>query len=256
MSSPWASQRNSLFMITTLIPLLLTTACGNEPMMAPAAVALLNGDLPGGALVDKQKEEVPVGGADGLLGNSLPGSWRPFADDSPWNTPIPAAAQVRAGSRVVMAYMAERKNNLRFSREYTIPVWVVNSQALDRTIVRSDRIFDAWDADRDGWSDVGVPLDPDMWGEATSDGHICVVDPRAGTSWEMSRFHWPAGGTPECTTFNIWDLGGSGHGDHNEGQRWQTRGGRGSGQLDERKLHLGDTDLDGARSLLPELSRQ
>jgi len=37
-------------------------------------------------------------------------------------------------------------------------------------------------------------------------------------------------GTPTCSTFNVWDLTGSGTGaPHYEGWRWQTRGGRGSG---------------------------
>jgi hypothetical protein len=67
-----------------------------------------------------------------------------------------------------------------------------------------------------------------MWGEPTGDGHICIIDPLREIAWEMSRFSW-TGDSPECTTFNIWDLSGSGHGDHNEGERWQTRGGRGSG---------------------------
>jgi hypothetical protein len=34
---------------------------------------------------------------------------------------------------------------------------------------------------------------------------------------------------PHCTTFNIWSLGGPGVGNSNEGDRWGTRGGRGSG---------------------------
>jgi len=38
-----------------------------------------------------------------------------------------------------------------------------------------------------------------------------------------------ADGTPTCSTFNVWDLSGNGHGDSNEGQRWKARGGRGSG---------------------------
>jgi len=45
----------------------------------------------------------------------------------------------------------------------------------------------------------------------------------------MSRFTRLADGTPTCTTYNVWEIDGRGHGDPNEGSRWQLRGGRGSG---------------------------
>lgn len=214
-------------MLTALLPMLLMTACGEEPALAPAGSASGGGTVVG-AIGDRVPVEVPAEFEGGLLGQSLPGSWRPFAADSPWNTPIPADASVRAGSEPVLSYMAGQADNIRFSREYTIPVWVVSSREMRPVIVRSDRIFDRWDRDRDGWSDVGVPIVPSMWGEPTSDGHICIIDPLRMVAWEMSRFSW-SGESPQCTTFNIWDLTGSGHGDHNEGDRWQTRGGRGSG---------------------------
>jgi len=227
MSRSTSRTRSPFFVLTAVLPMLLMGACGQEPALAPAGDS--GGGLLVGAIGDRALTELPVDRENGLLGQSLPGSWRPFADDSPWNTPIPADAQVRAGSEPVMAYVAGQADNIRFSREYTIPVWVVSSRDIDPVIVRSDRIFDRWDRDRDGWSDVGVPLLPSMWGEPTSDGHICIIDPVTSTAWEMSRFEWTGDGTPQCTTFNIWDLSGSGCGDHNEGDRWQTRGGRGSG---------------------------
>jgi hypothetical protein len=117
---------------------------------------------------------------------------------------------------------------LSFSREYTIPVWVVDSTKLEPVYIRSDKIFDWWDQDRDGWSDVGVPLTRSMWGEQTSDGHICIIDPALNIAWEMSRFSWSSD-PPRCTTFNIWPLLEEGYGDPSEGNRWATRGGRGSG---------------------------
>lgn len=169
------------------------------------------------------------GGPDATIGNSLPGGWRPFLASSPWNTPIPSNAQKHPSSDTIVSYMASQSSRLHFARSYTIPVWVVASEQLDHVKVRSDRIFDFWDRDRDGWSDVGVPMTREMWPEQTSDGHLCIIDPVLGKAWEMSRFTWADGQPPRCTTFNIWDLSGRGYGDHNEGSRWQTRGGRGSG---------------------------
>jgi hypothetical protein len=76
---------------------------------------------------------------------------------------------------------------------------------------------------------VGVPIAPEMWGEATGDGHLSVIDPFKMTAWEFSKFQSaPNGGMPSCTTFNIWDLRGPGVAD-SSGKRWLTRGGRGSG---------------------------
>lgn len=165
----------------------------------------------------------------GVLGNSLPGTWRPFDASSPWNTPIAPGAPKHPDSDAIIAHMVSKANTLEFANSYTIPIWVVDAAQMQPVAVRSDRIFDWWDPAQDGWSDIGVPITRDMWPEQTSDAHICVVDPEWGVAWEMSRFDWPDGETPSCTTFNIWALRGSGHGNPNEGFRWGARGGRGSG---------------------------
>ncbi len=165
----------------------------------------------------------------GVIGNSLPGTWRPFETTSPWNTPIPTGAPTHPDSAGIMAGVTATMGNVRLSRSYTIPVWVVNGDNLTPVRVRSDYIFDFWDTDRDGWSDIGIPLTPEMWAEGTSDGHICIVDPFRRMAYEMSKFSRLDDGTPTCTTFNVWATDGRGHGDPNEGRRWQVRGGRGSG---------------------------
>lgn len=165
----------------------------------------------------------------GIIGHSLPGSYRPFSDDSPWNRPIPATVPTHPDSQKIIAFAITQAKHIRMVREYTIPVWVVNADNIPLVKVRSDAIFDTWDKDRDGWSDVGVPLTKTMWPEPTGDGHLCIVDPFKNTAWEFSCFSRMEDGTPRCTTFNIWDLTGIGVGNPFEGRRWQTRGGRGSG---------------------------
>jgi hypothetical protein len=165
----------------------------------------------------------------GVIGNSLPGSWRPFSDDSPWNTPIEENARTHPDSEKIIAFAVSITKNIRVAQSYDIPVWVVNSKNVPLVKVRSERIFDAWDRNHDGVSDVGVPIAPEMWGEATGDGHLSVIDPFKMTAWEFSKFQSaPNGGMPSCTTFNIWDLRGPGVAD-SSGKRWLTRGGRGSG---------------------------
>jgi hypothetical protein len=165
----------------------------------------------------------------GVIGNSLPGTWRPFRSDSPWNTPIPSLSPVHPDSATIVAGMAAQAARIRFGRSYTIPVWVVNGQNVAEVRVRSDAIFDFWDTNRDGWTDIPVPVTPEMWAEATPDGHISIIDPFRRLAYEMSKFSRLTDGTPTCTTFNVWDLADRGYGDPNDGQRWQLRGGRGSG---------------------------
>lgn len=169
---------------------------------------------------------------NGLLGQSLPGDWRPFSDDSPWNTEIPEGAVKHLDSDRIMAGIKRKASNIRLVNKYNIPLWVVDSDKMPEYRVKSKKIFDTWDTDRDNWSDVTIPIKPDMWGESTKDGHIIIIDPAKNTAWEMSRFKWKKDDKqqmiPTSTTFNIWDLNGKGYA-LPDGKRWQLRGGRGSG---------------------------
>ena len=205
------------------------------------AMALLAGLCSASPMAKKHKEAPPAAlssqqtffagdySKQAVIGKSLPGAWRPFSDDSPWNTPIPADARIHPDSEKVMAFMASMAKNLHVARAFNVPLWVVNSKNVPLVKVQSDKIFDEWDRDHDGWSDVAVPIASEMWGEPTADGHLSIIDPFTLTAWEFSKFQ-PAAGSqpPTCTTFNIWDLRGSGVAT-SEGKRWHTRGGRGSG---------------------------
>lgn len=166
----------------------------------------------------------------GVIGNNLPGSWRPFNDDSPWNTPIAADAKTHPLSEHILATMQQERDHLALINTYLAPIWVVNSKNLSKVRVRSDRIFDEWDQDRDGWTDDGAPVTRDMWAEPTGDGQICIVDPFQSLLWDISTFRWPDPEPfPMATTFDIWDLKGSGVADPPADTNWVLRGGRGSG---------------------------
>lgn len=165
----------------------------------------------------------------GIIGIQLPGAWRPFSTSSPWNLPILKNARKHPDSDVIMYNVISHADHIRFANSYLVPVWVVNSDNLPAIRVKSKYAFDWWDRDRDGWTDIGVPVTIDMWAEPTPDGHISIIDPFKKLAWEMSRFYWQKEKFPHSSTFNIWDITGYGVGDAKEGKRWKARGGRGSG---------------------------
>ena len=194
--------------------LLVFECCGCQMSLAPPS---------------KPDQLEPIPGPS-VFGQSMPGGWRPFSNDSPWNTPLEPNARTHPESDAILGLATSWTGHLRLAQTYTIPLWVVDSDSIPGVRVRSDRIFDWWDrSPRDGWTDVTVPVVRALWGEPTVDGHLCILDPRQNVAWEMSRFSWLADGTPTCTTFNIWPLKGAGAGSPSDGPHWQLRGGRGSG---------------------------
>lgn len=254
-----------------ILIVLLVFACSNasddaEEVSAPSQ--------PGSGPVGGETPDDPGYGPgdisqSGLIGTSLPGKWRPFSSDSPWNTPIPDDAATHHESGQIMSLVTSRTDRIRFVAGYLTPIWVVNSNnarpvdsdrmyepparsiggsdgeteqphlskppfdpsTVDLVLVhvRSDNIFDRWDEDKDGWSDVAIPLAKELYPEPTEDGHICIVDPILNLAYEMSRYNGWKSHPPTCTTFNIWDLKGDGVGDPFEGKKWWARGGKGSG---------------------------
>ena len=160
---------------------------------------------------------------------NLPASWRPFNNESPWNTPISEGAEVHDLSQSIIDNMTITARNIRFGNRYLIPVWVVEADKMEHLRAKSSYPFDIWDCNNDFITDIGVPINSSMWGEQTEDGHIVIIDTIFNYSWEMSRFKGIVNDTINCSTFNVWDLTGTGVGNPNEGKRWKSRGGRGSG---------------------------
>jgi hypothetical protein len=174
--------------------------------------------------------EAPAPSLAPSYNNTLPGNWRPFVSNSPWNQTIKSDAKTHQLSDQIISFMSSKASKIRFSNSYNSPLWVVDSRSMPSVIVSSSKIFDTWDKNRDGKSDVGIPWVKEMWPEQTSDSHLCIVDPYLGVAWEMSRFQPTT--PPQCTTFNLWILNLGGYGDNPnvvKTDRWWARGGRGSG---------------------------
>jgi hypothetical protein len=167
---------------------------------------------------------------DSVIGISLPGDWRPFSDDSPWNIPIKIHPVVHPRSEIIMQRMIRTAANIRLGNTFLPALWVVSQDNMKQHVTAGTATpFDIWDTDNDRVSDVPVPINDTMWGEQTADGHISIIDPFHNVLWEMSRFRGISDNFIYCSTFNIWDLTGTGVGDPNEGLRAKARGGRGSG---------------------------
>ena len=169
---------------------------------------------------------------NGVIGNYLPGTWRPFSDDAVWNTPIPKNAKTHPDSRRLITFMNGFRDHIRLVRRYGIPVWVVDASMVKKVKFYSLRIFPTWDKDQNHVSDIGIPITDCMWPEPTEDSHICIIDKNRNVAWEMSsvRRKWDIHHTPSCSTLNVWNLKGRGVGDpFYHGWHWQCRGGRGSG---------------------------
>jgi hypothetical protein len=146
---------------------------------------------------------------------SPPAAWRPFADDSPWNTPVPAGAPVDPYSALYLERLVALGgvSTLAVNTfEWTIPVyWVELAEAprFDVTCISTSHFNRLVDADRDGVArDVPIPFGaaPDP----QDDRHMCVADWRAGVAYDFlqAERHWP--GVWRARAVDRWDLAGSG----------------------------------------------
>jgi len=179
-----------------------------------------------------------------IIGNSLPSTWRPFTNTSPWNTPIPENATVHSNSAEIMSLITNRVDHIRLADSQLTPIWVVNSSNalavstntspgtnLIWTYMNSSNLFYAWDADTNGVSDDPIPLSSEM--NPSSEGYLCIIDPFKRLAYELSDYHGWTNDTPECGAFHIWNLTENGVGQNptnlTESQNWQTQGTKGSG---------------------------
>lgn len=196
---------------------------------------------------------------DGYLGMSMPGSWRPFADNSPWNTPIPSNANVHPDSGSIIntvlysLSISGGGNHLRFSTKYCPPMHVVNSSLeiethkyISTSIIYSYPQSNIYcrshtvpsfnpDGNANNITDVKYPYDPiRTWSEPTADAHLIIVDLKDSQNPIAVEgthcYGLDSNGRATCTTFNIWGLTGYGIVSYPpDPDNWKVAGGRGSG---------------------------
>jgi hypothetical protein len=160
-----------------------------------------------------------VGGASGASGASGGGSagagstvWRPFSDDSPWNTLIAEGAELEPDSAALIADLASSSpygSRIDVNLEqFSVPMFLANA-STPRALVRC-RVGGFGFAGNDGiMTTAMVPMPTDALPDAASDHHLLIVDQATNTEWGL----WNAaknGAEWSCGTGASMDLSGNG----------------------------------------------
>lgn len=173
----------------------------------------------------------------GYLGmRCLPGYMRPFAATSPWNTPIPGTATAHPESDGIISAMNAATNTnpkaVRFSDDYQSTLHVVNSNNANlpkyyyhsqnpnhsTNIYRftHNENFINPDVNGDDITDAMYPFIPGKTKpEDTPDGRMTIIDIKSYPNYyalevSQGKLDLDAHGHAQCSTFNIWDLNGTG----------------------------------------------
>ena len=156
------------------------------------------------------------GGATGTGGASTVSCWRPFNDQSPWNTPVAANAAVDANSSTLISDLSTISGQTKFwinIQDYSIPVYWVDSTTAPMVTVTTGmggtgfRIGAASDGVAAGSGSAPIPAGAIP--AAGSDMHLAIIDRNAHTEWGFwdavsGSSGWTAG---EASTL---DLAGDG----------------------------------------------
>lgn len=166
----------------------------------------------------------------GLLGTSLPGKYRPFSDDSPWNMLIGDAPVISPHSKAMIRHLSRKTGHIKGSMiHWTVPLFVIDaSRSPLRTVYTKEPLHPGMDPDK--LSRIpNVPIPDGVWPDPKKDGHMLLVDPVQSISWDFSRAKLLPDGNWQATRVEKWDLTDSGCRKPFAGKRWWTFGARGSG---------------------------
>ncbi|MBU1003133.1 MAG: hypothetical protein KKE73_11510 [Proteobacteria bacterium] len=173
----------------------------------------------------------PAIAGQGLLGTSLPGDFRIFSPESPWNTPIAPKAALHPDSAAMIATLADKAGPLKGDlTQWTVPLFVVDFEASPKGLVRSPKeaLHPSVDPDGSGVAE-NIPLPDGLWPDPQQDGHMLLIDPALRKAWDLARAKRLPDGSWKATRLAVWDLDGLGFDPPFKGKRWWMRGARGSG---------------------------
>ncbi|MGC4092979.1 MAG: hypothetical protein QM756_34855 [Polyangiaceae bacterium] len=108
---------------------------------------------------------------------------RPFADDSPFNVPIPTGPRLDERSAAMVQFLARRAGANALLYEFAIPIWDADA-ATPRALVTCS-MSPQWGACP---FEEGAPIPALAHAHSGSDGAMVVVDWRAQRSYEFWQF--------------------------------------------------------------------
>ena len=167
----------------------------------------------------------------GLIGMSLPAEFRPFSNDSPWNTAIPKNPELDLYSDLMVKHLKSKARILKGDmKKWTVPVFVINSDLCPQHKIRttSSHLNPELDPDGDNIS-IDIPIPEGVWPDPERDGHMVLIDLKKMKSWDLSIVKRLPDASWIASRIDIWDLNGSGFRKPFTGKYWWTYGARGSG---------------------------
>lgn len=217
-------------MFTTTLALVTLAALETSPLFtvraprAPAAPALAAPTAPAAPAPEATAPVTPAPDAAPPAADVTPAApaapdasagaldvWRPFSDDSPWNTPIPAGAALAPDSVALIEDLATSSPfgealDVNIAR-YSIPLFFADDTTP--TIPMTARVAgEGWGA---GGFDVtlDMPLPPGATPDPESDHHIAVIDRAKNLEWGCwdTQLHGGSGTAGLCA---VSDLSGTG----------------------------------------------
>ena len=110
--------------------------------------------------------------------------WRPFTDDSPWNTPIPADAMSDADSAELMEGFAAAGSLFINIDQWSIPVYYI-----DMSNTPTQAVYDYYPGEYGRGFEVPreIPIPDDMATQKPSAGYIAIVDKNSALEWDLNQ---------------------------------------------------------------------
>jgi len=135
-----------------------------------------------------------------------PDTFRPFADSSPWNTPIPAGVALRPDSATLVQHLAASSEwpGLSVSiHPWSVPVYWVNA-STPRVDVHTPLSNEGENVT------LRWPVPAGALAAPAGDGHLTLVDVDAGRAYDFFQGRPRSDGGWDCTLCSSVDLRGSG----------------------------------------------
>ncbi len=108
-------------------------------------------------------------------------NWRPFSDDSPWNTPIPADAEIDPNSDELVQGLGAVYINIR---DWSIPVYYIDSDLVPKYNVRDSRPGIYGDGFKPP-NQIPIPDGAVASPPTNGDNHLCIIDKKKNIEWGM-----------------------------------------------------------------------